>query len=171
MSVIEATRVQVGTRSHAQWGAMVMDPESGHRPERHLPVGTVILLVDDDPLVQEAVGSMLAHLGLRPVLAGTGEEALALLSGGLDPRLVILDMDMPGWGGAGTLPRLRALRPSLPVLISTGRMHGAIQDLIRDHPAVGLMPKPFDLEGLRRHLASALPEIPGAEGAGPLPTP
>jgi len=35
--------------------------------------------------------------------------------------VVILDMNMPGLGGIGTLPRLRALLPTVPVLLSTGR--------------------------------------------------
>ena len=36
-------------------------------------------------------------------------RALALLEAGLEPDLVILDMNMPGLGGIGTLPRLPAL--------------------------------------------------------------
>ncbi len=60
--------------------------------------GSSILLVDDDSLIREAVGCMLTQLGFTPVLASTGEEALAELEGGLEPSLVILDMDMPGLG-------------------------------------------------------------------------
>lgn len=115
-----------------------------------------ILLVDDDPLIQDTVGSMLNFLGFGPVLASTGEEALARLTAGLQPVLVILDMDMPGLGGAGTLPQLRALRPGLPVLISTGRVSTMVLGLTRRYEGVGLMPKPFDLKDLQRHLASAV---------------
>jgi len=112
-----------------------------------------ILLVDDDPLIQDTVGSMLEFLGFDAVLASTGEEALVRLTAGLQPALVILDMDMPGLGGAGTLPQLRVLRPSLRVLISTGRVSAIVLDLTRRYEEVGLMPKPFDLKALQRHLA------------------
>jgi len=70
--------------------------------------------------------------------------------------MVILDMNMPGLGGAATLPRLRALLPDLPVLIATGRVDETVQHLLRCHPRVGLMPKPFHLRDLRRHLAEWL---------------
>jgi CheY-like chemotaxis protein len=113
---------------------------------------TRILLVDDDDVVRESVGSMLDFLGFEPVLAATGEEALALLGEGLRPSLAILDMDMPGLGGAGTLPRLRDLCPDLPVLIVTGRVTELVHHLIRQFPGVSLLPKPFNLAGLRDRL-------------------
>jgi CheY-like chemotaxis protein len=96
---------------------------------------------------------MLDFLGFEPVLAATGEEALAVLGEGLRPAMAILDMDMPGLGGAGTLPHLRALCPDLPVLIVTGRVTDVALDLTRRYPRVDLMPKPFDLADLRRRLA------------------
>jgi len=114
---------------------------------------TRILLVDDDALIRDSVGSMLDFLGFEPVLAATGEEALAVLGEGLRPAMAILDMDMPGLGGAGTLPHLRALCPDLPVLIVTGRVTDVALDLTRRYPRVDLMPKPFDLADLRRRLA------------------
>lgn len=114
---------------------------------------TRILLVDDDALIRDSVGSMLDFLGFEPIIAATGEEALAVLGEGLRPAVTILDMDMPGLGGAGTLPRLRALCPDLPVLIVTGRVTDVALELTRRFPRVDLMPKPFDLADLKRRLA------------------
>src|SRR5512132_395208 len=114
---------------------------------------TRILLVDDDDLIRDSVGSMLDFLGFEPVIAATGEEALAVLGDGLRPAVTILDMDMPGLGGAGTLPRLRALCPDLPVLIVTGRVTDVGLELARRFSQVDLLPKPFDLADLKRRLA------------------
>lgn len=122
-------------------------PRAGGSPR------TRILLVDDDALIRDSVGSMLDFLGFEPVLAATGEEALAVLGDGLRPAMTILDMDMPGLGGAGTLPRLRALCPDLPVLIVTGRVTDVALELTRRFPRVDLMPKPFNLADLKRRLA------------------
>jgi len=122
-------------------------PRAGGAPR------TRILLVDDDALIRDSVGSMLDFLGFEPVLAATGEDALAALGDGLRPAMTILDMDMPGLGGAGTLPRLRALCPDLPVLIVTGRVTDVALELTRSFPRVDLMPKPFDLADLKRRLA------------------
>lgn len=113
----------------------------------------MVLLVDDDASIQDSVGAILDFLGFEPVIAATGEAALDLLAGGLQPAVTILDMDMPGLGGAGTLPRLRVLRPDLRVVISTGRVNDAVLDLMECYPGVRLMPKPFSLADLRGHLA------------------
>jgi CheY-like chemotaxis protein len=115
--------------------------------------GSSILLVDDDSLIREAVGCMLTQLGFTPVLASTGEEALAELEGGLEPSLVILDMDMPGLGGAGTLPLIRSQRPDLPVVIATGRICTKVDGLLRDFPHIALLPKPFGFRELKDQLS------------------
>jgi len=131
---------QVGTASTVR-----AEASEGDRPG--------ILLVDDDALVQDAVGAMLDFLGFDPVIASTGEEALARMDDGLRPSMVILDMDMPGLGGAGTLPHLRTRWPATPVLIVTGRVNEKVQELVRGYPGVGLLPKPFNMGELQERLA------------------
>ena len=75
-----------------------------------------------------------------------------MLEAGLEPDLIILDMNMPGLGGIGTLPRLRALRPTVPVLLATGRIDQTALTLAEAHPSVTLLPKPFGLRELQQHL-------------------
>lgn len=122
------------------------------RPGAKPPAGSSILVVDDDDLILEAVGCMLSKLGFLPVSASTGEEALAKLDGGLEPSLVILDMDMPGLGGPGTLPLIRARKPELPVVISTGRLNAKVAELLQNHSHVALLPKPFGFQDLKKRL-------------------
>jgi len=119
---------------------------SGGRP-------LAILLVDDDDLVQQSTRTLVGILGHALTSAVRGEAALALLEGGYRPDVVILDMNMPGLGGKGTLPRLRKLCPAVPVLLATGRADQDALDLVAAHPFVTLLPKPFSIEELRRHLA------------------
>jgi len=112
-----------------------------------------VLLVDDDDLIQEAVGSLLQVLGHSTAIAGCGEVALELLEQGLACDVVILDLHMPGLGGAKTLSRLRTLRPELPVLLATGNADQEAVRLVGAHTSVTLLPKPYALGELRRHLA------------------
>jgi CheY-like chemotaxis protein len=126
---------------------------AGARLQRPLEV----LLVDDDELVQSSSRLVLEMLGHRVATAGCGEEALAMLGTGFAPDVVILDMNMPGLGGAGTLPRLRALRPAMPVLLATGRVDQKALDLAERHRFVKLLPKPFALQDLKETLAGILP--------------
>jgi len=116
------------------------------------PGNLQVLLVDDDELVQHSMRMILEILGHSVTIASSGEEALAKLEGGYAPGVVILDMNMPGLGGAGTLPRLRALRPDLPVVIATGRTNQAVLDLLATYPKVTQLPKPFGIQDIRRHL-------------------
>jgi CheY-like chemotaxis protein len=114
--------------------------------------GSSILLVDDDAFIRGIVGSLISRLGFITVLASTGEEALAELAIGLEPALVILDMDMPGLGGAGTLPLIREQRPELPVVIATGRVNAQVYELLQSYSHVTLLPKPFGLKELKEQL-------------------
>jgi len=113
-----------------------------------------VLVIDDDEVVRQSIAEVLEYLGHRAILAGSGEEGLACLEGGLEPDAVILDMNMPGLGGAGTLPHLRDLRPALPVLLSTGRVEQTTLDLAGQFPGVTLLSKPFNIQELQQRLAA-----------------
>ena len=116
------------------------------------PRELTLLLVDDDELVQYALQDMLRTLGHAVASASSGEEAIAMVDAGFEPDLVILDVNMPGLGGAETLPRLRALQPDLPILLATGRVDQAALDLVQTLPGVSLLAKPIALKDLQQHL-------------------
>ena len=121
--------------------------------EGGIEVRVPLLLVDDDDLIQSSVLAILEVLGHTEVTTAlSGEEALAIVEAGFEPDFVILDMNMPGMGGAGTLPRLRLLRPAVPVLLSTGRIDQTALNLASAHPGVTLLSKPFGLRELQKHL-------------------
>jgi CheY-like chemotaxis protein len=83
---------------------------------------------------------------------------MGLLEQGLQPAVVILDMNMPGWGGARTLPKLRAALPDVPILLSTGRADQQAIDLAHAHPGVTILAKPFGFRELQAAFAAILPE-------------
>ena len=114
-----------------------------------------MLLVDDDELILISTRMLVEVMGHAVTPAASGEKALALVEQGLRPDLVILDMNMPGLGGQGTLPRLRALLPEVPVVLATGQADQEALALLGAHGKVHLMPKPYGFEELRRHLRQA----------------
>jgi two-component system cell cycle sensor histidine kinase/response regulator CckA len=115
--------------------------------------GLRILLVDDDNLVQTAVCAQLRKLGHAITIANHGQQALDKLQEGLEFDLVLLDIDMPVLSGGETLPRLRALRPSLPVIIETGNMGEQVEQLARAFADVSVLGRPFSLSELKAALA------------------
>ena len=160
-----------GTRVVMRFPTAVADtPGVAPLPEPELesagPVVLEVLLVDDDEFIQESMGSILELLGHRHQAVCSGEAALAALAQGADPDVVILDMNMPGLGGCGTLPRLRALRPHLPVLLATGRVDQDALDLVHAHENVNLLAKPFSAEALQRALMAVVHTMPGEKVGG-----
>lgn len=136
----------------------VCAPATGERSVGEAPAPQAtrclrILVVDDDELIRLSTSRLLAALGHVPVVAVSGECALDRLNAGEAFDVVLLDINMPGIGGVGTLPRLRALRPGLPVLLATGRVDQVAVDLAESAAGVTLMPKPYRLKDLKAHLA------------------
>lgn len=79
-----------------------------------------ILVVDDDPLVCELIESMLAMAGHTVVRAQDGDQARNAVRV-LPTDLVMTDIYMPGEDGIGLMRALRAVRPTLPIIVFTGK--------------------------------------------------
>jgi signal transduction histidine kinase len=86
------------------------DVEAVERPTAAVPYhgrGETVLVVEDAPLVRNAVAKMLAGLGCKPIVAGSAEEALILLESNNRIDLLLTDMVLPGGPTARNLPSPR----------------------------------------------------------------
>ena len=119
-----------------------------------IPSDLHIMVVDDDELFLSSVGVMLRQLGHQETLISSGEDALATLEIGFQPDLVILNVNMPGLGGAATLTLLRLMRPMVPILLVTGWVDQGVLELARAYSRVTLLPKPFGIRDLQLMLES-----------------
>ena len=81
--------------------------------------GAQLLLVEDDPSIGALVTAYLEQTGYRVAWARSGEDALSIFES-LRPRLVILDIGLPGQDGFDVCRELRARSP-VPVLMLTAR--------------------------------------------------
>jgi DNA-binding NarL/FixJ family response regulator len=80
-------------------------------------VPTTALIVEDDAVTREGLAAALAGHGITIARAcGSGEEALALPAA-THVDVALVDLGLPGLSGHETIRRLRAARPSLPVLV------------------------------------------------------
>ncbi len=126
--------------------------------------GETILLVEDNPALREMIRRRLEGCGYKVLLAGDGEEALALAAAGSEPvDLLLTDVVMPNLGGAELASRMSALRPGLRVLFMSGYTDGAIAQHGVLAEGVALLEKPFSGEQLLRAVRVAL-DRPGANG-------
>jgi DNA-binding NtrC family response regulator len=77
----------------------------------------MILVVDDDPYIQEALGDRLESLGYRVARASDGKQALELIDH-QDPQMVFLDIEMPGMKGLDVLREIRTREKDFLVMIT-----------------------------------------------------
>jgi len=146
----KGTRVRMSFPAHK--AGVEKAPSAVEAPPTPSHLALRILVVDDDDLLQHAIRRLLKNLGHVATSVAGGEGALAMIEGGFQPDLVILDLNMPGMDGTAALPRIRALCPNVPVLLATGRADQTAIDLVETYSHVTLLPKPFDLRNLRQML-------------------
>jgi two-component system cell cycle sensor histidine kinase/response regulator CckA len=108
-----------------------------------------ILVVDDEATIRDVATQILQHFGYEVLAADSGETALELYKtrkGEID--LVILDLGMPGMGGHKCLCALRAIEPSVKVVVASGySINGQVRASL-ESGAGGVVGKPYQLKDL-----------------------
>lgn len=117
------------------------------------PARQTILIVDDDALVAAGVAAMLELLGLESVHAPTGMEGVELASNG-EAAAVILDIDLPDIDGIEVYTRLASVRPSMPVIFSSGDHNRRRVGELLNLPHITYLGKPYSIEELEAALAA-----------------
>jgi len=118
----------------------------------------VVLIVDDDPVQRRLLEAMVQRFGYQPMVAESGDEAVALLMGPDASRTdaVILDLVMPDLDGLGVLARMRESGLNIPVIVQTA--HGGIDNVVSAMRAgaADFVVKPASAERLQVSLRNAL---------------
>ncbi|MGZ5173275.1 MAG: response regulator, partial [Burkholderiales bacterium] len=125
-----------------------------------------VLLVEDDPMIGEAVSTALKDATYAADWVLDGESAIATLASAAH-QAVLLDLGLPKQSGMDVLKRLRQQGNAVPVIIVSAR--DAVEDRIKalDLGADDYVLKPFDVHELlarlraviRRHNGQAAPVL------------
>ena len=122
-----------------------------------------VLVAEDEFLAAMAIEDLLSSLGYRTSVAADGSKALALFERDRADA-VITDIKMPRMDGLELVGRLRALDPSLPIIVMSGHVFDAPGGPIPENECTSFMRKPLDLDALARRLAALAP-CPDAAGS------
>lgn len=108
------------------------------------------LLVEDELLVAMAATEALEELGFRVLEAASAARALELAAAHKGAIAVaMIDLGLPDRPGEELIHELRALYPTLPIVIASGRGSGAIDANLRSLRKLAIITKPYDFEDLR----------------------
>ena len=114
-----------------------------------------ILLADDSVTIQKVVELTFMDEGVTVVAVGNGADAIARLAE-VNPDVVIADVHMPGANGYEVSRKVKAWRPSLPVLLLVGTFEPFSKEEFEASGADANMKKPFDSQELLREVTGML---------------
>jgi len=128
--------------SAAEAPAEARDPEPAPTP-----ASALALVVDDEPSLRASCRRLLERLGFRVLLAGSGGEAVEVVSArASELAVVLLDLSMPEMGGLDVAERLRVIDPGLPIVLMSGYSEERVPPEFLAQAASDFLAKPFSLD-------------------------
>src|ERR687895_229733 len=114
-----------------------------------------ILVVDDEPMMSDALRQHLSDEGYSVDVSSSGTQAIDLFDGGAH-HLVICDLQLPDMDGLELLRHMKDAKPSTEVIVVTG--YGSVQVAVEaiKSGAFYFVEKPFDFEELSPLVEKAL---------------
>jgi two-component system, NtrC family, nitrogen regulation response regulator GlnG len=121
-----------------------------------MPAGN-ILIADDDAAIRTVLSQALSRAGYEVRSTGNAATLWRWVSQG-DGDLIITDVVMPDENAFDLLPRIKKLRPELPIIVMSAQ--NTLMTAIRasERGAYEYLPKPFDLKELTSIVGRALSE-------------
>ncbi len=111
--------------------------------------GGTILIIDDEPAVRAVAKAILEREKFDVLTAESGRKAIEVVHERSDAiDAVILDMKMPDMNGEEVMAELRAVRPDLPILLSSGYSEIEMSERTEGKGVSGFLPKPYLAEDL-----------------------
>ncbi len=83
-----------------------------------------ILLVDDEAIIRESLGTLLELSGFRALLADSYDSAVSTLQGTEEVEAIVCDLKMPGKSGLEVLRYVNEQKVNIPLIFLTG--HGTL---------------------------------------------
>jgi two-component system cell cycle sensor histidine kinase/response regulator CckA len=104
--------------------------------------------VDDEEIVRKVASAALKGAGFCILAATNGAEALDVLRSHPEISLVILDLTMPVMNGEQAIPLIKALRPDLPIILSSGYSEAELSRRFVSSGISGFLQKPYTISAI-----------------------
>lgn len=147
MTLNEETRDDVTTTMNHYQGKEGRKMENENSKIKSDSLKNRVLVVDDQYGIRILIKEILKKDGIEALLASNGAQALDVLSR-KKPKLVLLDMRIPGMSGVDILKKIKEVSPATVVMIMTAYGDDAMISEAKKNGAVAYFPKPFDINEL-----------------------
>ena len=125
--------------------------------------GELVLVVDDEAAIREALVRTLETNGYRCFTAEDGTDALALyFQRRAEIAIIITDLAMAQMDGVKLVKSLRRLDVAVPVIVSSGHLQKENQEILEKLGVSAFLDKPYTADNLLRALHGALHPVPEA---------
>ena len=124
-----------------------------------------ILVADDDRGIRTVLNQALGRAGYQVRTTGNAATLYRWIADG-EGDMVITDVVMPDENGLDLLPRIKKIRPDLPVLVMSAQNTLLTAIKATERGAYDYLPKPFDLKELLQVVGRATTR-PEGDGAPP----
>lgn len=114
------------------------------------------LVVDDDAQVRRSIARVIQLLGLAPLEAASGDEALLVLAEQGEVPLVVSDVNMPGLNGVGFLEEVLRRFPDTAVIMLSGVAEVKTAVACLEKGALDYIAKPAMVDEVRARVAKAM---------------
>jgi CheY-like chemotaxis protein len=119
------------------------------RSVENLRGNETILIAEDNQQVRILARRILESAGYKVILARDGHEAMRLFELNIDSiDLALLDVIMPGASGGAVLEKIRARKPDIPVLLSSGYSDDVLKSADLPDSEYRMLHKPYSTEEL-----------------------
>ena len=119
--------------------------------------------MDDEEMIRDVAGEMLARLGYEVEFAANGEEAVTCYAAARQSArpfdAVIMDLTIPGgMGGREAIQKLREIDPGVKAIVSSGYSNDPIMARFREAGFRGVVSKPYTVTSLAEAVKKVLAE-------------
>jgi FixJ family two-component response regulator len=115
----------------------------------------IIVIVDDDEPLREALGSVMKAAGFATNTFGSAEEFVNSANRG-NTACLILDVRLPGMSGIELQKRLADAKSQIPIIFVTAHGDASLRDLVMKAGAAGFLNKPVRSDALLKEIYAAL---------------
>ncbi|PKQ06732.1 MAG: hypothetical protein CVT73_09580 [Alphaproteobacteria bacterium HGW-Alphaproteobacteria-12] len=120
-----------------------------------------VLVADDDPVQLQEMAEFLMARGMDVITANDGHEAIEKIASER-PRILMLDVNMPGWDGVRVAEAARNLNHKVIVMLMTAESETYHYASLADCGALTVFRKPVQLAKITDVLRSALGQADAA---------